>query len=210
MKLQLALDGPLNNSLDILHAVRSYIDIAEIGTPLIYREGMAAARCLRKTFSDLPLLADLKIMDAGDEEATIAFESGCDFVTVLGVTQDATLQSVVEAARRFGRQVMVDMMQVPNPVARARSLLTMGCDYLCIHTAHDLQYANASPLDGLRHLREALPDAPLAVAGGITVQTIEAVTALEPVIVVVGSAITRAINPARAARMIRERMHFTL
>lgn len=206
MKLQLALDGDFEASLAILRAVRPYIDIAEIGTPLIFREGIAAARRLRAAFPDLPLLADLKIMDAGDLEAAIAFEAGCDLVTALGVTQDATLRGALAAAGRYGKQVMVDMMQVPDLCARAEALLAMGCHYLCVHTAHDRQSAGDGPLTPLRALRQRLPDAPLAVAGGIGPGAIDAVAALRPEIVVVGSAIAGAADPVRVAQAIRERM----
>jgi 3-hexulose-6-phosphate synthase len=205
MKLQVALDGDLHHSLAILQSVRPYIDIAEIGTPLIYREGMAAARQLRQAFPDLPLLADLKIMDAGEEEATIAFEAGCDLVTVLGLAHDATVRGVLTAAQRFGKQVMVDMMQVANSSARARTLLAMGCHYLCVHTAHDLQ-ATDTPFVNFQQLYQELGDAPLAVAGGIGLDTIDDIVALNPAIVVIGSAITRAPDPASMARAIRKRM----
>lgn len=207
MKLQLALDSDFRESLAILTQVRLYIDIAELGTPLIFREGLAVTRRLRQAFPDIALLADLKIIDAGEEEAALAFEAGCDLVTVLGVAHDRTVSGVVIAARRHGKQVMADMMQVGNLVARAQRLLELGCDYLCIHTAYDLQSHQESPLADLRRLRGELPDSPLAAAGGIKLETIDAVAALRPEIVVVGAAITRASNPAQAASRIRERMN---
>jgi 3-hexulose-6-phosphate synthase len=147
-------------------------------------------------------------MDAGEEEASIAFEAGCDIVTVLGVTQDSTIQGAVTAARHYGKQVMVDLMQVADKSARGRDLLAMGCDYLCVHTAFDLQSSGAAPLGDLERLRRELStDAPLAVAGGVSLRTIDQVVALQPAIVVVGGAITRAPNPAEAARAIHERIH---
>ena len=44
--------------------------------------------------------ADLKIMDAGEHEANLAFNAGADIVTVLGVAHDETIRGVVRAARR--------------------------------------------------------------------------------------------------------------
>jgi 3-hexulose-6-phosphate synthase len=205
-QLQLALDGDLSSSMAVLAAVRSYIDIAEIGTPLIYREGVAAINTLRAAYRDLTLLADLKIMDAGDEEAAIAFEAGADIVTVLGVTTDETISGAVAAARRYGGRVLADMMQVADMAERAARLLALGCDWLCVHTAYDLQQGGATPLEDLRDLRARLPDAPLAVAGGVKPTTLEGVLAFAPQIVVVGGAITRAAEPAAVARAIYERM----
>jgi 3-keto-L-gulonate-6-phosphate decarboxylase len=125
---------------------------------------------------------------------------------VLGVTQDKTVQGALGAARESGKQVMVDLMQVPDPVSRSRDLLAMGCHYLCVHTAYDLQTPGTTPLDALRRLRDALPDAPLAVAGGINLETIGAVIELVPQIVIVGGAIVTSPDPAHAAQAIRARM----
>ncbi len=207
VRLQLALDGTLDSSLTVLQAVRPYIDIAEIGTPLIYREGIAAALRFRALFPDLALLADFKIMDAGEEEATIAFASGCDLVTVLGVTQDVTLHGALKAARRFGKQIMVDLMGVPDLAVRAPFLQGSGCDYLCIHLAHDLQVAQgAFTVEYLQQIRQQLPGAPLAIAGGINPAILDSVLQLSPAIVIVGSAITAAKDPAAVARVMHERI----
>jgi 3-hexulose-6-phosphate synthase len=206
MKLQVALDGELQPSLAILRAVAPYVGIAEIGTPLIYREGMHAVRVLRQHFPQVTLLADLKIMDAGEEEAAIAFVAGADLVTVLGVTNDSTVRGAVTAARRAGKQIMVDLMRVADPVQRGRELLAMGCDYLCVHTAHDMQSSGHSPLETLTHLRHELPDALIAAAGGINLYTIDTIVALRPEIVVVGSAITQAADVTGTARALHARI----
>ncbi len=207
VRLQLALDGNLDSSLKVLQAVRPYIDIAELGTPLIYREGIAVAKRVRAMFPDLMILADFKIMDAGEEEAAIAFEAGCDLVTVLGVTQDATMRGALESARRYGKQIVVDLMGVPDLRTRVPALQSMGCHYLAIHLAHDLQSAaGASPVDHLQQLRQQLPSAELAVAGGIGPAILDAVLQLHPAIVIVGSAITGAYDPAAVARTIHERI----
>lgn len=207
MKLQLALDGPLAESRVLLDAVRPYIDIAEIGTPLVFREGMRAVRQLRAAYPDLTLLADLKIMDAGYEEATIAFDAGADWVTALGVAHDNTLRGAIKAAQVHGGQVMIDMMAVPDPLPRARHLLDMGAHLLCVHTAYDLQGGSANPLAPLGHLRAALPEAPLAVAGGIGPDLLDALLAHRPRVIVVGGAIANASDPRASAQTIRRRIN---
>ena len=58
-KLQVALDCDLQSALKILTRVHPYIDIVEIGTPLIICEGMNAVRQVRKEYPNLTLLADL-------------------------------------------------------------------------------------------------------------------------------------------------------
>lgn len=58
------------------------------------------------------MLADLKIMDAGEHEASLAFAAGADIVTVLGLSADSTVSGAVAAARAAGggRLVMADMI----------------------------------------------------------------------------------------------------
>jgi 3-hexulose-6-phosphate synthase len=207
MRLQVALDADLMASLNILRVVRQYIGIAEIGTPLIYREGMHAVRQIRAEFPKLTVLADLKIMDAGEEEASIAFEAGADIVTVLGVTQRSTLESVLKAARAFDKEVLVDTMQMADLPAQIPELIALGCHYICIHTAFDVQGSGETPLTGLKLLRGQFPDVPLAVAGGIGLDMIDEVIAHAPQIVIVGGAITRSSDPAAVAQQIQHRLN---
>ncbi len=207
VRLQLALDGHLDESLAILRAVQAYVDIIEVGTPLIYREGMAAVRQIRRAYPDITLTADCKIMDAGREEALIAFEAGSDVVTVLGVAPDPTIQQAVAAANQLGKQIMVDMMQVADIGQRGQALLQMGCHYLCLHTAHDLQRTKSISSSFGGAVRPEWGSAPLALAGGINLQNVGLVLALEPEIIIVGSAITGAADPAETARALHERIH---
>lgn len=204
-ELQVALDGQLDDALNILAQVQPYIDIAEVGTPLVFREGMNAVRQIRKAYPQLALVADLKIMDAGKAEADIAFEAGADIVTVMALASDATILGALQSARQHHKQVMIDMMQVADPLARARELLNLGCDLLCLHTAHDMQSTHGSPFAQLAQLRAELPDARLAIAGGLTLSALEQALPHAPQVLIVGSAITNAADPGLAARLFHER-----
>ncbi len=205
-QLQLALDGDMPTALDILAQVHPFIDIAEVGTPLVFREGMNAVRRIRAAYPQLTLVADLKIMDAGEAEADIAFSAGADRVTVMALASDATIEGALISARSHQKQVMVDMMQVSDPLARTGQLLALGCDLLCLHTAHDLQSSQASPYAQLAQLRAALPSARLAIAGGVKLAALNRILPLAPQVIVVGSAITAAAEPRRIAEQFHERI----
>ena len=203
MKLQLALDGTLEAGLQVLRAAHSQVDVIEVGTPLVLREGVGAIERLRALYPDKALLADFKIMDAGDEEARLAFAAGADQVTALGVAADATIAAALKAARDCGGELLVDLIAVPQPLRRARQLLALGCTRFCLHRAHD---ADGDPVAALRELRQALPEVQLAVAGGITAATIDELLPWRPDTVIVGGAITGAAQPGLAARRIMEKM----
>ena len=203
-KLQLALDGDLSSALAVLEAAYPYVDIIEIGTPLVFREGMRAVRKVRTTYPHLRLLADLKIMDAGEAEAEIAFAAGADIVTVMGVSGDETIQGAFASAKKHDGQVMVDMMQVSDPLERADKLIEIGCNLFCLHTAHDQQSIHGSPWRQLAQLRKAFPSLDLAIAGGVNLKVLPQIMPLNPQIIVVGSAITAAAVPSLAARLMHE------
>lgn len=206
MKLQIALDSNLESALRILEQVHSYIDIIEVGTPLIYREGMSGVRQIAEKYPNLEILADLKIMDAGEEEASIAFEAGAKWVTVMGVTNDATIKGAVKSARRHHGQIMIDMMQVQDLITRGKQLVNMGCDSLCVHTAYDIQSTHTSPYRQLEQLREHLPSASLGIAGGVKLLTLDNILPFTPNIIIVGGAITGSNQPAESAQSIYERI----
>jgi len=205
-KLQLALDGALPTALDILSAVHPHIDIAEIGTPLVFREGMKALRRIRAEYPQLALTADLKIMDAGKAEADIAFDAGADLVTVMAVAADATIAGALNSAAAHGKRVMVDMMQVADTRARALELASLGCDLLCLHTAYDQQAAQGSPFAQLAELRAALPSMHLAIAGGLKLSDLERILPLKPQVIIVGSAITASADPGASASKFHQRI----
>ena len=151
----------------------------EIGTPLVFREGMRAVRKVRTTYPHLRLLADLKIMDAGEAEADIAFGAGADIVTVMGVSGDETIQGAFASAKKHDGQVMVDMMQVSDPLERADKLIEIGCNLFCLHTAHDQQSIHGSPWRQLAQLRKAFPSLDLAIAGGVNLKVLPQIMPLQ-------------------------------
>ena len=114
-KLQLALDVVTPEEAEVLLAkVLDLVDIVEVGTPFLLRDGVGALRRLRAAFPGVKLLADMKIMDGGRLEATMGFEAGAKLVTVLAAAEDATLRRVVRAAKEMGGEVMVDLIGVKD------------------------------------------------------------------------------------------------
>ena len=92
-------------------SVEAGADILEVGTPLLLGEGVHAIRAIRKKYPDKPIVADVKIMDAGYAEAKMCAEAGADYVCVMGVAHSATVAGCVQAGKETGIQVMVDYYQ---------------------------------------------------------------------------------------------------
>ncbi|MHB8175906.1 MAG: orotidine 5'-phosphate decarboxylase / HUMPS family protein, partial [Thermoleophilia bacterium] len=170
--LQLALDFlDLPRALAVAdEAMRGGVDWLEAGTPLIKSEGLEAVRELKRRFPAATIVADLKTMDAGRFEMESAAKAGASIAGVLGAASDATISECIEVGRNYGLQVIVDMIEVADPVLRARQAEELGADFIGIHTAIDQQMRGEAPLDLIQRVAAAV-SVPLAVAGGINSET---------------------------------------
>ncbi|GAA4965079.1 3-hexulose-6-phosphate synthase [Kineococcus glutinatus] len=203
-RLQLALDDiGREDLLPLLERVHPFVDIVEVGTPLLMRYGVSLITEIKKRFPTLHLLSDAKIMDAAHHEAALSFEAGADYVTFLALTDDGSVSECVRAAHEHGGAVVADMICVPDLVQRGRQLAHMGVDMLAVHTGVDQQAAGRTPLDDLQVLTASAIPVPLAVAGGINLASAAAYLAWQPHVLIVGSGITTAADPAAEA----ERLH---
>ncbi|MEA4933072.1 MAG: 3-hexulose-6-phosphate synthase, partial [Lawsonibacter sp.] len=187
MKLQLALDVlSLEDALTLARAVEDQVDRFEIGTPFLLEYGMEAVRRFRECFPQKELLADTKIMDAGKLEADSAFRAGADLVTVLAVTDVATIRACVETADRVGRRVVADMICVTDLVSKVRELEEAGIHGIAVHTGVDQQAHGRTPLGDLAAIKAVARRAEVAVAGGIAQKTILDYCALRPDVLIIG------------------------
>lgn len=205
MKLQLALDDlTIEQSIELLHKVENQVDIIEIGTPFIMMEGMRATREIKRRFPKQEVLCDTKIMDAGAYETEIAFDAGADYVTVLGITDYATIKACVEKAKEYGRKVVVDMICVPDLPRRIKILEDIGVEYLAVHTGVDQQANGRTPLDDLIEMKEMAKKAKIAVAGGLKSSNLKMYMPYNPDIIIVGSGILNAPDPVKETKMIKD------
>ena len=205
-RLQLAVDATdLPTALRLAEAVYPHYDIAEVGTPLIIEEGLRALEALRRAFPDRQYLADLKIMDAGRLEAESAFRRGADIVTVLALADDKTIGGALEAADRHGRQIMADLINVPDAAGRARELQALGVQIICVHTAHDVQGGSTGPMATLHAVRKAVT-CRLAVAGGLALEDVDRAVGAGAGILVFGSSLANHPAPGRLAAEIKNRI----
>jgi 3-hexulose-6-phosphate synthase/6-phospho-3-hexuloisomerase len=205
--LQLALDFvDLPRALQVAEeAIAGGADWLEAGTPLIKSEGLEAIRAIKSRWPDRVIVADMKTMDAGRAEVECAAKAGARVVGVLGAASDATIKECVEAARNYGAEVVVDMIQVADVIARAKEAEQMGANYVGIHLAIDEQMQGKAPWDTLREVAKAV-SIPIAVAGGINSETAALALEAGASIVVVGGAITKAADATAATKAVKKAM----
>jgi 3-hexulose-6-phosphate synthase len=203
MKLQVAMDVlTTDDALALAAKVAPYVDIIELGTPLIKAEGLRAVTAIKAAHPDKIVFADLKTMDAGELEADIAFKAGADLVTVLGTAGDSTIVGAVKAATAHGKGVVVDLIGVADKVTRAREVTALGAQFVEMHAGLDEQAEPGFSLKTLLNEGETAK-VPFSLAGGVNLTTIAAVQRAGATVAVAGGAIYAAADPAAAAKELR-------
>ena len=204
--LQVALDlMHLKRAVEIgKEAVDGGADWIEAGTPLIKSEGVESIRALKKALPGHVIVADMKTMDVGGFEVEIAAKAGADIITVMGLSDDATIEESSTVARRYGAKVMVDLMNVPDTVARAKQVERLGASYICIHMGIDQQMKGVStPTELVRQVASAV-SIPIAVAGGITSETAGKLASSGASVIIVGGGIIKTEDVRTAAVKIKK------
>ena len=203
--LQVALD--FENLTRALEAAREAVvggaDWVEAGTPLIKSEGLDAVRELKKAFPAHRIVADLKVMDTGAFEVELAAKAGADIITVLGAADDGTVADAVRGGELYGAEIVVDLLGVADPLARARRVAELGAAAVCWHVGIDMQMQGRTPFEVLGELTKASP-LPVAVAGGLTSETVASALRAGAQILIVGGAITKSPRITEATHRIRE------
>ncbi len=206
MKLQVAMDLlSVDDALALLSKVAEYVDVIELGTPLIKQEGLSAVTKIKAAYPDKIVFADMKTMDAGELEADMAFKAGADYMTVLGAAGNSTIEGAVKAAKRHGKTVVADIIGVKDKAARVKELAALGVGLVELHAGLDEQAESGYSIDSLLAAGRGA-SIPFSIAGGINIDRISQVEQAGAAIAVAGASIYGAKDPAASAKALRDRI----
>ena len=188
--LQLSLDWmDMDHAIQVVHELYNWLDIIEIGTPMIFDYGLSCINKMKHFFPEKIVLADMKIIDAGKLETEMAIKMGADIITVMGAANNLTIKMAVEAAHKSGREIMVDLLGLDQIERKTIALEEMGVDYICVHTAFDMKAESDRPVEDLERVKRVLRVGKTAIAGGITLNELNTVMSGHPDVVIVGGGI---------------------
>ncbi|MEM4292185.1 MAG: HisA/HisF-related TIM barrel protein, partial [Archaeoglobaceae archaeon] len=128
---------------------------------------------------------------------------GADVAIILALSNDATIAEAIRAGRKYGCEIMVDLINHPKPIERAKELEAMGVDYVNVHVGIDQQMIGMDPIEVLKEIVQSV-NVPVATAGGLDAERAAVCVSLGAKIVIVGSNIVKSRNVTDSARRIRE------
>jgi len=194
----------LDRSIQIAkEAIAGGADWIEAGTPLIKSEGMDAVREMKLALPGVKIVADMKTVDTGAMEVEMAAKAGADIVALLATSDNSTVEDALRAARKYGVQIMMDLLTVPDPVKRSKELEKLGVDYICVHAGIDQQMTGRDNIDLLDLILKEVT-LPVAAAGGIDPDSGADAVSSGAAIVIVGGNVVRSADVTGSARKIRE------
>lgn len=120
------------------------------------------------------IVADMKTMDRGAREVSIAANAGANAVVALGSAPPETLQNFITECRNRGVDPMIDMMNVERPI-NVLSQLREKPPIVILHRGVDEENLNKSkelPLHQIQRLKGTY-NMMLSVAGGDKIREVQ-------------------------------------
>jgi 3-hexulose-6-phosphate synthase len=205
MKIQLALDRvKIAEAIELAKKVEDSVDWIEVGTSLIKEFGVTSIKELKKAFPTKTIVADVKTNDNARYEFAMCYEAGADVATVMGVSPLVTIDICMEVAAQYNKKVMIDLL---NTSEHQKLELQKYKDAIfCHHVSKDQQEETGMVNRGTA-ANEFSDGLQIVAAGGITIESLEQLkAAVNPEVVIVGGAITKAESPSEAASQFKQKI----
>ena len=209
-QLQIALDTlTMEDALAPLQKAHSQIDIIECGTILIINEGLRAVREIRALFPEKPILADVRIAEAGSLIARNCFEAGASWVSCVAGASLTTIEQVVKVAEGFHGEVQVELAEEHYTLEKARKWADIGVKHAIVKRSRDLEAAGKltwGPHDFERIAQLKELGFTVTITGGMIVADLDAFSGQYPDIIIAGRTITQAEDPLAAATALQTKI----
>ncbi len=207
-KLQIALDlQDLPAALAPLQKAAPYLDVIECGTILCLAEGMHAVRVIRSLFPGKPILADVRIAEAGSLISRMAFNAGASWVSVVSGATLNTVEAVMrEAATHPGAEVQIELIDGWT-WEQAQAWRALGVPQVITHRSRDAEVKGAltwTRRDFDEICRLADTGFRVTVTGGVQPEDIPLFAGVPVFVFIAGRGIYAADDPAAAARRFQE------
>lgn len=203
MKLQVSFDViDLQQALHVASQVAPHVDILEVGTILIYHNGIQAIEAFKKQFPDKTILADAKIADRAKDAVTLLADAGADWITVIAGTGKQVIHTACTTANALNKKIMLDLLDSASVGQSALEAKNLGVDALLFHQPYDEKQSLVF-LDKWEMIK-GNTELPIFISANITRSTIDEITRLKPAGIIIGQSITDAQNSGTEAAHFRQ------
>ncbi|MEV6987007.1 orotidine 5'-phosphate decarboxylase / HUMPS family protein [Sphaerisporangium sp. NPDC051017] len=198
--VQVALDlRDLDQALHVAEALAAAgVDFIEVGDPLIKQVGVRAIERVKQVVGATRVVAEMMSADWGRDQVEQAAEAGADVVLLIGPATAASVSAAVEAGRRLGTPILLDVATSHATQQWVRDMERAGVDGFTITSNIDIGIGVSHPLARARTLR-SWSRLPVAVSGGFSTTDLPVIASQDWDILIVGRSITEAVRPRSAA-----------
>jgi 3-hexulose-6-phosphate synthase len=203
MKLQVAIDRvSLEKAENLIKIFDGLADVIEVGTSLVKDYGLLKLKELTSKKMKSQILGDIKTSDEGAYEFKQGFRQGFDILTVMGSASLETIEKCYEVSEESNGTMMIDLLECSDE--KIKEISNFKNAIYCIHASIDREKL-INPGKTVKEFKEKFPEVNrIAVAGGITLDSIPELNKYNIELVIVGSAITSADNPIETAKQFKE------
>ena len=201
MKMQIKYNHlDFEKALNVAKLTETEADIMSIGSLLLYQKGILAVSIFKETFPDKPLYVDAKITDKAEDAIKLFSQAGASYVSILAGTHFGIIQRAVDTAKKYNIKIVLDFLNTDIFGQFAVESETLGVDAILLHRRIN---GNQSDLENDWQVIRGNSDLPIFMEGNIDEENIDQIVKLKPSYIVIGSAITNASDPARAANNLK-------
>ena len=191
MKLQISFElTNLSDALNLAKKTYKFADVLEVGTLLLYKEGIKAIEVFKKEFPNKEILADAKICDHTKTAVELFASAGADIITVLAGTNNEEIQIAVKTAHSLNKKIALDLFGSYSTGQSALDAEYAGVDSLVFIRKEQTPYVAADW--GATRANTKLP---ITVTGSINKDNITQILQMHPQAISIGRAVTTSLEP---------------
>ena len=187
----------LDAALHIARLTAEFADIIEIGSLLIYQEGLRAVSAFSEQFPEKRLYIDAKITDQPEDAVKLYANAGATYISVLAEAYPAIIKKACVTALECKVRIILDFINAHSLGQSAMDAKTLGAFGILMHRENSYDTA-VNPEEDLEQIR-ANTDLPIFIKGKICTSNLPSLARLKPHVIVVGDGITRADDPKKEA-----------
>ena len=198
MKLHISYNfSDIAQALEIAEQTAPYADILGIGSLLLLKEGVKAIQIFRAAFPNKELFVESHLIEKGHDSVVMLAKAGANYISILAGAPLTTIKKAVETAKNFDVKIALDLLDSQSAGQSALDAKTMGVNLIVLQRAHAED--DAAEIENGWHNVKDNTKLPIFITGKVDESSIEEIMLLKPQGIMIGTAITKADNPAQKA-----------